>query len=82
MLDDAPCKHKKSLKVDGLWVGFSLASEGTKVSMPVHALHALLGLKPNSWETMVISDSGQFCSQGNLFSDSRSPITEADITPT
>ena len=42
MLHDAPCKHDESLKVDGLWMKFSLASEETKVS--THALHAFLGL--------------------------------------
>ena len=44
MLHDAPCKRKEtlSLEVDGFLVKFSLASEGTKVSM--HALHTLLGL--------------------------------------
>ena len=42
MFQDAPCKWKETLEPDGLFVGFSLASRRTTVSM--HALHALLGL--------------------------------------
>ena len=38
--------------VDSVQVQFTLANEGTKVSM--HALNALLGLI-TSWETMVMS---------------------------
>ena len=54
MLHGTSCnKHKKWLKVDGAWAEFSLANEGTKVC--IHALHALLGLITNSWETMVAS---------------------------
>ena len=40
MLHDTPRNWEQMLEVDGTSVGFSLASEGTKVSM--HALHALL----------------------------------------
>ena len=39
MLHDTPCNRERRLTVDGTLVDFSLASEGTKVSM--HALHAL-----------------------------------------
>ena len=42
-----PCDHVEKLKVDGVRVGFSRASEGTKVSISfhfIHALHALLDL--------------------------------------
>ena len=42
MLHDTPCKRETYLWIDGVKVEFSLASEGTKVSM--HALHASLGL--------------------------------------
>ena len=40
MLHGTPCNRDLDLVVDGAWRDFSLASEGTKVSM--HALHALL----------------------------------------
>ena len=41
MLYDTPCDSwMRKLKVDGAWMEFSLAGEGTKVSM--HTLHALL----------------------------------------
>ena len=53
MLHEAPCKCEKSLEVDGVWVEFSLASDGTKVS--VRAIHVSRGLIPTSWETMVTS---------------------------
>ena len=42
MLYDTPCEWKDALFVDGVQITFSLASEGTKVSM--HTLDALLGL--------------------------------------
>ena len=42
MLYDTACRWKDTLDVDGVWVGFSFAKEGTKVSM--HAFDALLGL--------------------------------------
>ena len=42
MLHDTPSNWDETLEVEGVEVGFSLASEGTKVSM--HALDALLGL--------------------------------------
>ena len=42
MLHDAPCNWEQMLEVDGTWIKFSLASEGTKVSM--RAFHALVGL--------------------------------------
>ena len=52
MLHDAPCKHEtESLWTDGAYIEFSLAREETNVSM--HAIHALLGLIPTSWETTV-----------------------------
>ena len=80
MLYDAPCKCKESLEVDGLLVNFSLASDGTKVSM--HALHALLGLITQQLgDYGYFTDSGRFFSQGNLFSDFKSLISEANITP-
>ena len=54
MLYDTPCvKYEIDLRVDGVYVEFSLASEGTKVCM--YAIHALLGLIPTSWETTVTS---------------------------
>ena len=55
MLCDTSCNREQTLEVDGVPVEFSLAKDGTKVSM--HALHALLYLvlQPNSWETMVTS---------------------------
>ena len=42
MLYDVPCDWTLTLVVDGACMDFSLASEGTKVSM--HTFHALLGL--------------------------------------
>ena len=42
MLYNTLCKWKGALFIDGVQITFSLASEGTKVSM--HALDALLGL--------------------------------------
>ena len=42
MLHDTPCNGGQKVRVDGAWMEFSLASEGTKVSM--HILHTLLGL--------------------------------------
>ena len=80
MLRDTPSNWGRALKVDGTWVGFSLASEGTKVSM--HALHALLLLIAQQLgDYGYLTDSGQFCSRGNLFSDFGSLISEADFTP-
>ena len=56
------------------------AGEGTKVSM--HALHALLGLITQQLgDYGYFSDSGRFCTQGNLLSDFKSFISEADIPP-
>ena len=45
MLCDTSCNREQTLEVDGVPVEFSLAKEGTKVSM--HALHALLYLAYN-----------------------------------
>ena len=42
MVCDMLCNREETLEVDGIQVEFSLAKEGTKVS--IHALHALLGL--------------------------------------
>ena len=42
MLCDTSCNWEQTLEVDGVPVEFSLAKEGTKVSM--HSFHALLGL--------------------------------------
>ena len=59
---------------------FSLAGEGTKVSM--HSLGTLFVLIVQQLgDYGYFSDSEQFCSQGNLFSDFKSRIPEADIVP-
>ena len=80
MLRDAPCNPQQILEIDGAWVEFSLADEGTKVSM--HALHVLLGLITQQLgDYGYFTDSKQFFSQGNLFSDFKFHISEADITP-
>ena len=44
MLHDKQCSGDYKVGVDGVRANFSLASEGTKVS--IHALDALLGLIP------------------------------------
>ena len=42
MLHDTPCKRETFLWIDGVEVEFSLANEGTKVSL--HVFRALLSL--------------------------------------
>ena len=42
MLRDTPCKPDQKLRVDGDWMEFSLAPEGTKVSP--RTFHKTLGL--------------------------------------
>ena len=80
MLPDTSNNGKQTMEVDGVRMKFSLASEEIEVNM--HALHALLRLI--AWQLGdygYFTGSGQFYSQGNLFSDSKSLISEADITP-
>ena len=80
MLYDKQCGGDQILEIDGVWVKSSLASERTKVSM--HAFHALLGLITQQLgDYGYFSYSGQFFSQGNLFSDFKSLIPETDLTP-
>ena len=72
--------YDKFLLVDGRKMGFSLAGEGIKVRM--HATHVLLGLTVQQLgDYGYFSGSGQFCGLGNIFSDFKSRIPEADITP-
>ena len=73
-------KTDESLLVDGHHTRFSFAGEGIKVRM--YAPHILLGLTVQQLgDYGYFSDSGQFCIQGNLLSDFKSRISEADITP-
>ena len=79
MLRNSPYKRGTFLWVDDVEVEFSLASEGTKVNM--HAIHALLGLIHQLGDYGHFSDSGNFCVQGNLFSDLKFLLSEADTIP-
>ena len=83
MLHDAPCNLRgepTTVTVDQVSVRFSLAGRGTKVS--THALYALLDLITRQLgDYGYFTSSGQFCSQGNLFFDFKSLISEVDITP-
>ena len=81
MVDYNLCKSEEFLEILGRGlVPFSPAGKGTKVN--IHTLHALLGLIVQQ-----LGDYGYFselehlCSQGNIFSDSKSHIPEVDITP-
>ena len=70
----------KVLSVDGHIMEFSFPGEGIKVRM--YAPQILLGLTVQQLgDYGYFSDSGQFCGQGNLLSDFKSRISEADITP-
>ena len=73
-------KTNKHLLVNGHRMGFSFAGEGIKVRM--YAPYILLGLTVQQLgDYGYFTDSGQFCVQGNLLSDFKSRISEADITP-
>ena len=68
------------LEVDGYKIPFFFAGEGTKVSMHfIGTLFVLMVYQLGDYG--YFSDSEQFCSQGNLFSDFKSCIPEADIIP-
>ena len=80
MLRDTPSNWGRALKVDGTLVDFSLASEGTKVSM--RALHALfLLIAQQLGDYGYLTKTGQFCSGRNLFAEVKSLISEVDFTP-
>ena len=53
MLYDTPCQPEWTLRVDGVWVEFSLAQEGIQVN--IHTFHAMVGSHKCSWETTVTS---------------------------
>ena len=67
--------------MDGTYVEFSLASEGIRVC--IHAINSCIARSHihQLGDYGSFSDSGHFCVQGNLFSDLKPRISEADITP-
>ena len=55
MLCNTPCKtYYRTLRIDGVWMEFSLADQGAKVCM-YHVFHTIFGFDGNSWGTMVTS---------------------------
>ena len=79
MLHDKQCRLGWSFEVDGVEAYFSPTSKETKVSM--HTLHAFPGLITQQLGDYGYYHSGEFFSQGNIFSDFESLISEVDITP-
>ena len=55
MLHDARRKYYRTLRVDGVPVGFFLAHEETKVSLLTFNTLVLFGSHEDSWATMVTS---------------------------
>ena len=80
MLVDDTRINREFLLMGGYWMLFSFAGEGTKVGM--HSLRTLFVLMVRQLEDYGhFSDSGQLCSQGNIFSHFKFRIPEADIIP-
>ena len=66
----------------GDWARVYYLRSGEEIKVSIHALHALLGLITQQLgDYGYFSHFGWFCTQGNLLSDFKSVISEADIPP-
>ena len=79
MLRDMPCQYHRGLCVDEVLVGFYLAREGTKVS--AHSEYTAQVSQGQLGDYGYFTDPKIFSCKGNIFTDMKSLISEADAFP-
>ena len=81
MLRDCPLGSGYGLLVDGVFMKFSLAPNGIKVSSNIFYVLCESYLREQLGDYGQFTDSKEFCYEGNIFDDFQSIASKANITP-